>query len=124
MGDTYDGVLYVGSKGGVGVCKSHIFSSQFVFSFEIGNSPVACTFKVGNCVLQFVENCISGINGYGYFRDEFYYIAYAKKVGVSGVQGENHEFGVLPQHYADMFGWEEMEGEVTRIYLRGADKSY
>ena len=44
------------------------------------------------------------------------YIDYANKVGVSGVQGENHEFGVLPQHYADMFGWEEIVVEVARVY--------
>jgi len=44
------------------------------------------------------------------------YIDYANKVGVSGVQGENHEFGVLPQHYADMFGWEEVVVEVARVY--------
>ena len=44
------------------------------------------------------------------------YIDYAKKIGVSGVQGENHEFGVLPQHYADMFGWEEIVVEVARVY--------
>ena len=44
------------------------------------------------------------------------YIEFAEKVGISGVQGENHEFGVLPQHFADMFGWEEIVGEVARIY--------
>ena len=44
------------------------------------------------------------------------YIDYAKKVGISGVQGENQEFGVLPQHYADMFGWEEIVGEVARVF--------
>lgn len=44
------------------------------------------------------------------------YIDYAKKIGVSRVQGENHEFGILPQRYADMFGWEEMVGEVARVY--------
>ncbi len=44
------------------------------------------------------------------------YIDYAKKVGVSGIQGENHEFGILPQHYADMFGWEEMVEEIGRVY--------
>ncbi len=44
------------------------------------------------------------------------YVDYANKVGVSGVQGENHEFGVLPQHYADMFGWEEIVSEAGRVF--------
>ncbi len=44
------------------------------------------------------------------------YIDYAKKIGVLRIQGEYHEFGILPQRYADMFGWEEMVGEVARIY--------
>jgi len=44
------------------------------------------------------------------------YVAYAETAGVSRVQGENHEFGILPQRYADMFGWEEIVGEIGRVY--------
>ncbi|MCP4213065.1 MAG: glycosyltransferase family 39 protein [bacterium] len=30
--------------------------------------------------------------------------------------GENHKMGVLPQHYADMFGWEGMVDKVAGVY--------
>ncbi|MBN2091019.1 glycosyltransferase family 39 protein, partial [candidate division KSB1 bacterium] len=35
-------------------------------------------------------------------------VEFIRKSGIHGVAGENHEIGVLPQHYADMHGWEEM----------------
>jgi hypothetical protein len=31
--------------------------------------------------------------------------------------GERHELGVLPQHFADMFGWEELAQLISRVYL-------
>jgi hypothetical protein len=36
--------------------------------------------------------------------------------GVDKNSSERHEMGTLPQHYADMHGWEEMAAEVGRIY--------
>ena len=41
--------------------------------------------------------------------------AYFKKSGISGSQ-EGKELGVLPQHFADMFGWEEFTATVAGIY--------
>lgn len=44
------------------------------------------------------------------------YIEFSQRVGLERSSGENHEVGVLPQHYADMHGWSEMVAEVARVY--------
>jgi len=44
------------------------------------------------------------------------YIDYQKALGIPSNVGENHEMGILPQMYADMFGWEEMVSEVAKVY--------
>jgi len=45
------------------------------------------------------------------------FIRYADFLGVrEGVKTENHRMGRLPQHYADMFGWEQMAATVARVY--------
>jgi len=44
------------------------------------------------------------------------YIDYQNALGLAPTVGENHEMGVLPQMYADMFGWEEMVSEVAKVY--------
>lgn len=41
---------------------------------------------------------------------------YARALGIEMSAGERHEMGALPQHYADMHGWEEMVAEVARVY--------
>lgn len=38
--------------------------------------------------------------------------------GITGNAGERHELGALPQHFADMFGWEEMVATVAGVYQR------
>jgi len=38
--------------------------------------------------------------------------------GAAAVKEERHAMGRLPQHYADMFGWEEMVATVARVYHR------
>ena len=38
--------------------------------------------------------------------------------GAGAVKEERHAMGRLPQHYADMFGWEEMVAAVARVYHR------
>jgi hypothetical protein len=43
-------------------------------------------------------------------------IAYMQSIGIQGTAGENHEMGVLPQHFADMHGWEEMVKTVGNVY--------
>jgi hypothetical protein len=45
-------------------------------------------------------------------------IAYARHLGVSpgATSTEHHKPAALPQHFADMFGWPEMAGEVARVY--------
>lgn len=37
-------------------------------------------------------------------------------LGLEANAGENHEMGPLPQHYADMFGWEEMAAKTAKVY--------
>ena len=44
------------------------------------------------------------------------FIVYQEKLGISPAAGENHEMGVLPQHYADMTGWREMVETVALVY--------
>lgn len=44
------------------------------------------------------------------------YIAYADYVGLKPASGERMELGELPQHYADMFGWDEIVSTVAKVY--------
>jgi hypothetical protein len=46
------------------------------------------------------------------------YIRYAKAMGVEPSTEERKEIGALPQHYADMHGWQEIVGTVGRVYER------
>jgi hypothetical protein len=52
------------------------------------------------------------------------YIAYSRALGVAPPAVERSKIGVLPQHYADQFGWPELANTVARIYdaLPEADK--
>jgi hypothetical protein len=43
------------------------------------------------------------------------YVAYAGRLGVAPATDERHALGALPQHFADMFGWEELAAEVARV---------
>jgi hypothetical protein len=45
------------------------------------------------------------------------FIKYTEFLGVSAPRSENHEMGPLPQHYADMFGWEELTRAVNDVFL-------
>jgi hypothetical protein len=40
----------------------------------------------------------------------------AQALGLNESSGERHEMGVLPQHFADMHGWEEMVEKVAGVY--------
>jgi hypothetical protein len=44
------------------------------------------------------------------------FIAYEKKIGFTPKDSENHDATILPQFYADRFGWKEMVEKVARIY--------
>lgn len=44
------------------------------------------------------------------------FIAYQKLLGVAPRAEERSSVGILPQHYADMFGWEEMVAGVAKMY--------
>jgi hypothetical protein len=44
------------------------------------------------------------------------FIAYQRALGVAPATEERHTMGSLPQHYADMFGWEDMAAGVSRAY--------
>ncbi len=43
------------------------------------------------------------------------FVAYARRLGVGAPATERNEKGVLPQHFADRFGWPEMAAEVARV---------
>lgn len=44
------------------------------------------------------------------------YIAHAKRLGIEPSTEERKEVGKLPQHYADMHGWEKMVETVAGVY--------
>jgi len=44
------------------------------------------------------------------------YVRYAKMLGVSPKLEERHAQGILPQHFADRFGWPELAGDVRRAW--------
>ena len=46
------------------------------------------------------------------------FISYSDALGLKGVRTEQNRWGELPQHYADMFGWEEMTATVAQVYAR------
>ncbi len=45
------------------------------------------------------------------------FVAYQDALGLRPHPGERHEMGGLPQHFADMFGWEELARAVSAVYL-------
>jgi len=44
------------------------------------------------------------------------FIRYQKAIGLTPSAGEHQTLGVLPQYYADMFGWREMAEKVAAVY--------
>jgi Dolichyl-phosphate-mannose-protein mannosyltransferase len=44
------------------------------------------------------------------------FIRYQKAIGFTPSTGERQELGVLPQYYADMFGWQEMAEKIAVVY--------
>jgi len=44
------------------------------------------------------------------------FIRYQKAIGLAPSAGEHQALGVLPQYYADMFGWPEMAERVAAVY--------
>jgi len=44
-------------------------------------------------------------------------IAFLNTMGIETPNSEGKETGALPQHYADMHGWENMAGIVSEVYL-------
>ena len=45
------------------------------------------------------------------------YIRYSKAIGIAPQSNEAKELAELPQHYADMFGWENMAKTVSSVYV-------
>jgi multisubunit Na+/H+ antiporter MnhB subunit len=44
------------------------------------------------------------------------FIRYEQTVGITPSSGERLKIGVLPQYYADMFGWRQMAAKVAKVY--------
>ncbi|HTT00584.1 MAG TPA: glycosyltransferase family 39 protein [Steroidobacteraceae bacterium] len=44
------------------------------------------------------------------------FIRYQAAIGLQPSSGEHQVLGVLPQYYADMFGWEEMAEKIAGVY--------
>lgn len=45
------------------------------------------------------------------------FINYSITLGITPDAGEINRIGVLPQHFADMFGWENMAEQVAKVYI-------
>ena len=43
-------------------------------------------------------------------------IRHIQKIGIQSQAGENHDMGILPQHFADMHGWPEMAAVFAEVY--------
>ncbi len=43
-------------------------------------------------------------------------VSYQERIGMEASTGERHEMGVLPQYFADRFGWENMAATVSGAY--------
>jgi hypothetical protein len=43
-------------------------------------------------------------------------VAYTQRLGIQPGTDERHEMGLLPQHFADQFGWEELTKEAAAVY--------
>ena len=43
--------------------------------------------------------------------------AYLARLGITVESGERHRKGALPQHFADMFGWDTLADDVARVAL-------
>ena len=52
------------------------------------------------------------------------YLGYTAALGLAPSIGERHEMGRLPQHFADMHGWEDLASNLARVYhaLPAADR--
>jgi 4-amino-4-deoxy-L-arabinose transferase-like glycosyltransferase len=46
------------------------------------------------------------------------FIAYSRALGMAPSTDERHAMGPLPQHYADMYGWQELTDVVARAWTR------
>lgn len=44
------------------------------------------------------------------------FISYSRTLGITPEVGEKNKPGILPQYYADMFGWENMAKQVAKVY--------
>ncbi len=45
------------------------------------------------------------------------FMKYSRALGIKPSSGERHEMGALPQHFADMFGWEDLARTISQVYL-------
>ena len=50
------------------------------------------------------------------------YIAYSRALGITPGSQERQALGTLPQHYADMHGWEDLARTISAVYQRLPDK--
>jgi hypothetical protein len=44
------------------------------------------------------------------------FISYSRTLGITPEVGERNKPGILPQYFADMFGWENMAEQVAKVY--------
>jgi len=46
------------------------------------------------------------------------FISYSGWIGIQPPREERHRFGVLPQHFADRFGWKEKADAIGQVFQR------
>lgn len=103
--------------------KPYYISVLIPFAVALG--AAAADLLIGNKIKTWLKTVIIVLMLPGYFwsvplvlpvLEVDDYIAYADYFGMKPGSGENHEIGLLPQHYADRFGWVEIVDAVKNAY--------
>jgi hypothetical protein len=93
-----------------------IFFATGAFMLEkLLNNPVGKWIKPVLIIIVLTFGTISALFSIPILSPEGF-INYAKSLGVTPRSDERSRQGLLPQHYADMFGWEEMVATVAKVY--------
>jgi hypothetical protein len=101
--------------------KPYYFTPIFPLLFAAGAVQLDRAFarvqllKPALILLLLVGGCITAPLALPILKPETL-IRYSRFLGIKPSSGEKHEIGALPQHFADMFGWEEMVSAVSQVY--------
>ncbi len=102
--------------------KTYYFAPAYPVLFAGGSVLVGCLIGEGKFVSKYL------ITGFAILAGLFSlpmavpvlpvdtYIKYTEDIGLKPKAAERQEMGVLPQKYADMFGWEDLAKKTANVY--------